>query len=285
MYRVPLKDLPGFFSMNQYPFEQLFYENKTAVELYNQFKGNIIKAIAEKKYLPVMRMCDGEFIFCVGRKRGRFIKGYKLLRHYAGKILKKNMTSWGETYSKGEYKRLRKDFPELLKRISHSGYIANFYQYSHTHFAEEYIEPMIEWYRQHGIDMNSGNFTAFIFVYVLLNGPDSLQLFKEKNILILSSFDDKKSAAVEKELKRRGANQVYFQSISATQSMLDVLDLSPYKGKVDLALIAGGIGSANILLQCEVLNTVCIDSGFALECIADATRKKERVFCTPDQEF
>ena len=87
---------------------------------------------------------------------------------------------------------------------------------------------------------------------------------------------------VHKELKNRGASNVYFKAISKNQSMIDKLNLDEYIDVVNLVLVAGGIGSANILLQCQNLNTVCIDSGFCLDCIADADKRKERIYCLPD---
>lgn len=285
MFKVRLIDLPGFKSMNQYPFEQLFFEDKTAVDLYADFKNALNSALIEKRFFPVMRMCDGEYIYCVGRKRSPTIKGPGILKFYLGLLLKKQRTSWGETYSKSENKMLKKNFAGLIREIAARGMVANHFMYSHTHFCEEYIEPMQAWYQQKGIVLNERNFTAFYFVYTLLNGPDSLAFFSGKNILVLSSFDSAKCDAVNNELKRRGAIAVYFEPISKTRSMVDKLDLDKYKNKIDLVLIAAGIGSANILLQCKALNRPCIDAGFTLECIADRTRREERIFCLPDTEY
>jgi hypothetical protein len=285
MFKVRLTNLPGFKSMNQYPFEQLFFDGKTATELYSDFKNALAGALNEKRFFPVMRMCDGEYIYCVGKKRSTGIRGIGILKFYAGLLLKKQSTSWGESYTREENKVLRKNFASLIKEISEQGIIANHFMYSHTHFAQEYIEPMRAWFQQNGIKLNSKNYTAFYFVYTLLNGPDSMAFFSSKNILVLSSFDAVKRDAVNNELKRRGAANVYFEPISKTQSMLDRLDLNKYKGKIDLVLVAAGIGSANILLQCKPLNTLCIDAGFSLECIADRTRREERIFCLPDAEY
>jgi hypothetical protein len=144
---------------------------------------------------------------------------------------------------------------------------------------------MLKWYRNHGIHINNSNYTAFYFVYALLNGPDSLLIFRNRNILIISSFVGEKQKAVEKELKKRGASSVKFQCISPTSSMLDLLDLSSYVGEIDLVLVAAGIGSANILKQCAQLSVPAIDSGFCLECIANPAKRAERIYCLPDTEF
>lgn len=285
MYKVGLFELPGFSNHNRDKLEQLFFENHTALQFYAQFTHKIFNAIEGKSFLPVMRLCDGEYIFCVGEKRNTNAGPWRLLKFYVGKLLKKQTTTWGENYSKKQKNDLKNKFTILIKQIAENGFLANHFVYSPSHFSEEYIQPMQKWFAKNEIHLNSSNYTSFYFVYVLLNGPNSLQLFKGRNILVLSSFEEGKCRAVESELKRRGTSTVFFKTISKTQSMLDKLNLTEFEGKVDLALIAGGIGSANILMQCKSLNIVCIDSGFALECMADSEKRKERKFCMPDKEF
>lgn len=285
MYKVGLTDLPGFLRYSESRLEQLFFEKGTAVEFYTDFKKRITEAIDNKTFLPVMRMCDGEYAYCVRKKPGKRQKGVQLLKHYTGRLLKRYKTVWGESYTPEQNKLLKKQFPLMLREIAAQGFIANHFLYSEGHFCEEYIVPMQQWFADNGIRLNSDNYTAFYFVYVLLNGPDSLQLFGNRNVLVLSSFNETKCAAVEQELKRRGAGHVFFKAISATQSMLDKPDLSGYVNKVDIVLIAGGIGSANLLLQSRILNAVSIDSGFSLECMANPSRRSERIFCMPDSAF
>jgi hypothetical protein len=285
MYRIPFIRLPGFSRFDNEGFEHLFPDSKSAREHYEIFKNQIIAGINCRKYTPVMRMCDGEFIYSVGRKKG-FHQGFMgTLRILLSKFFIRQTTSWGENYTRAENRQLKKRFPELLRFISERGFIANHFLYNRNHFCEEYILPMQQWYSHHGIQLNSNNYTAFYFIYVLLNGPDSLLVFRNRNILIISSFGEKKREAVEKELKRRGVSDVYFQSISPTSSMLDNLILASYVGKIDLIMIAAGIGSANILRQCELLSVPAIDSGFCLECIANPSLRSERIFCLPDTEF
>ena len=48
--------------------------------------------------------------------------------------------------------------------------------------------------------------------------------------------------------------------------------------------IGAGIGASNILCQLQLLNTVVIDAGYIIECLADPERKKQRAFCWPDKE-
>ncbi|MBK8953271.1 MAG: hypothetical protein IPM85_14375 [Chitinophagaceae bacterium] len=77
----------------------------------------------------------------------------------------------GESYTPEQNKLLKKQFPLMLREIAAQGFIANHFLYSAGHFCEEYIEPMQQWFAENGIHLNSDNYTAFYFVYVLLNGP------------------------------------------------------------------------------------------------------------------
>ena len=285
MYKIPFINLPGFRKFDNEGFEHLFPVNKSALEQYDYFKETIISGMDVHKYVPVMRMCDGEYIYSVGEKKGYHQGLIGVFKNLMYRLFRNQTTSWGENYSRTQNRQLKKRFPELLRFISEHGFIANHFVYSRHHFCEEYIDPVCKWYKKHGITINNRNFTSFYFVYVLLNGPDSLALFNNRSVLIISSFNEAKRVNVEKELKRRGAVNIYFQQISATSSMLDVLDLSSFKDKTDLVLIAAGIGSANILYQCQTLEVPCIDSGFCMECMADVAKRSERIFCLPDQDF
>jgi hypothetical protein len=285
MYRIPFVHLPGFSKFDNEGFEHLFPENKSAREQYDVFKEIILHGAATHKYVPVMRMCDGEYIYSVGRRKGYHEGILSVVKIMVAKFFRTQTTSWGENYTRSQNRQLKKKFPDLLRFISKHGFIANHFFYTRHHFCEEYIEPMQKWYAKHGIAVDSAKFTSFYFVYVLLNGPDSLSLYKDKNILVITSFPESKRQSTAAELKRRGASGVFFQEISATSSMLDNPDLSRFAGKIDLVLIAAGIGSANILVQCESLNVPCIDSGFCLECLANPAVRQERIYCVPDQEF
>jgi hypothetical protein len=115
-----------------------------------------------------------------------------------------------------------------------------------------------------------------------LNGPDCRLLYSNSRILVISSFSKEKKDNVNTELKQMGADVVYFINISPTNSMLDVIDINAFVDSVDIVLIAAGIGSSNILVQCQPLNAICIDAGFCLECLADSTIRSSRVFCLPE---
>lgn len=285
MYRIPFVNLPGFSKFDNENFEQLFPENLSARDQYEKFREAILSGMDNRKYVPVMRMCDGEYIYAVGKKKGYYQGFASVVKIQISRLLHNQPTSWGENYTRLQNLQLKRRFPQLLKHIAEHGFIANHFLYTPSHFCEQYIEPLLNWYEKHGIPVNSNTYSAFYFVYVLLNGPDSLSLYKGRSILVITSFSEEKRQSTELELKRRGANNVSFQSISATSSMLDKPDLTSFAGKVDLVLVAAGIGSANILVQCEPLQVPCIDSGFCLECLANPELRQERIYGVPDQEF
>jgi hypothetical protein len=64
--------------------------------------------------------------------------------------------------------------------------------------------------------------------------------------------------------------------------MFDDIDVAPFAGRVDLALVAAGIGSANVLMQLEPLAVPSIDTGITIECLIDPGKRLERPFLLDD---
>jgi hypothetical protein len=71
---------------------------------------------------------------------------------------------------------------------------------------------------------------------------------------------------------------VQFIEVSANAAMLDRVDLSGVQRSAELALVAAGIGSVNVLAQLEPLGIPAIDCGIALESYIDPNRRWERPF-------
>jgi hypothetical protein len=109
-------------------------------------------------------------------------------------------------------------------------------------------------------------------------------LFKDRSIAIVSSADQEKRTRIAATLLAEGSTHVQFIGISATHAMTETVDLSGLRTPVDVVLVAAGIGAANILVQLRPLNTVCIDGGICVECLAQPERKKERIFLLCDED-
>ncbi len=271
---------------------QLAFEPCLAEDWYSEFRNRIVAAMG-KNYLPVYRMADGEFIFCVGRKprlvpddatwaeslRMRVSCVIAPVVHW---LRPSEHTCWGERYSGTEHDDLMHHYVTCLRRVSEQGMLALHFVRSPSRFSEEYINPMCEWFQDHGVRIRTENYISFYFVYALLCGHDSRILFGGKSLLVVTAADSAKQVRITNALMKLGAREVQFLSISPNRSLLDKIDLAQVNDPVDIALVAAGIGSVNILDQLAPLKTVCIDAGICLECFADPSRREDRIFLKSD---
>jgi hypothetical protein len=101
---------------------------------------------------------------------------------------------------------------------------------------------------------------------------------------VVTAYDDVRKTAIERSLMAEGVTDAQFISISHGHSMFDTISLDELRLPVDIALVAAGPGSANIALQLKLLNTVTIDAGFCVDCLANPSLKWKRTFCLPDAE-
>ena len=259
-------------------FESLWHENKiiepgniyhlslskeTYQKQYNIFKEKVYNCIG-KTFLPIYRMSDGEFKFCLGKTsiKKKILSGLKISKNYSG-------TCWGESYTKKEIKSVYPYFIKSLKKISEHGLLA-------LHFLEAagferyavYTRPMCDWFDRNEIELTESNYISFYFVYALLSGGDSLGLFKNRKILIITSSYGDNFARLEKELSSRYYSEVSFYEISRSKSLLEKINLKKIDRSADVVLI--GAGSS--------LKTVCIDSGIFLEMLVNKNLNTSRLF-------
>ncbi|MBI3582495.1 MAG: hypothetical protein HY096_00915 [Nitrospinae bacterium] len=177
---------------------------------------------------------------------------------------------------------LKAHYIRCLKTVSEHGLLALHFTRSAGRFSEEYFEPMCKWFEINQIEITPENYTSFYFVYALLCGPDSKALIQNRCLLLVTSADEPKKTRIREYLISLGAKTVQFLKISPNRALLDKIDLDGVKETVDIALVAGGIDSVNILDQLKPLNTVRIDIGICMEIFAD-TSKRGRIFTVPDQ--
>lgn len=270
---------------------QLAFSRRSAKEWYAEFV-NTVQISVGRHYLPLYRMADGEFIFCLGRKpdlppRG-LTNGARLwlwAKNKARTAVRNytmcETTLWGEQYSQVSRQALMRRYIDSLQTITKCGMLALHFTRSPGCFSEQYIEPLCSWFEDNEIAVTPENYTSFYFVYALLCGPDNRALFKNRRVLAITSGGHGKCQRIEEFLCKLGASDVQFGLISSNQSMLDKVELSRFKMPIDVALVAAGIGSANILEQLKPLNTVCIDAGICMEIYADLFMRK-RIFTIPD---
>jgi len=298
--------LPGF--EKSYPkgvFKCLSFSDRSSEEWFLSFVSKVENSIG-KKFLPIYRMSDGEFQFCVGYKYPyravdepillyilRTLR--RLVKELFFKPMMKEYKTGGKNYTSDNYmykelKLLRICYKEQLKKISQKGYLSLHFtdrikSRKRRIFQQQYISPIIRWLNESGIELHEENYCPFYFVYAMLTGPFRYRIYQNKRVLIVTCYDDNKRDAITMGLKREGVINVQFLLLSqGGRAMYDKISLYSVKKPVDLVLVGGGIGASNILCQLESLNTVVIDAGYIIECLAYPERKKQRTFCWPDEE-
>jgi len=280
-YKIPLV-LDGFNPLTEYnsnelryidpnSLNQLNFEMIDAQYWYNEFRDRVVSSI-NNKYLPVYRMADGEFWFCT-----RFLESMNI-REKLKLILKsenKFQTIWKEQYSESEVQAVRMIFMDSLKFVSDNGILAiHFIDNTYSALSKD----MLKWFDKNQIVLNKDNYTSFYFVYALLTGIDRLNVFEDRNLLIITHFDDMKKEKIASYLDNIGCKSVQFYNISASKSMLEKIDLQKILAPVDVVLIGAGVGSVNILKQLNSLKTLCIDAGIILEVFANPELSNTRIF-------
>lgn len=280
----------------------LSYYNDLSVDEEFELLFNIVIENYGNKHMGIYRMCDAEYMYCVGRRvpfqlsLPRKIKYlFKTLLVNTGLINQKtghvnlvNKEVWfGESYTVAEKKQQKKKYLDDLRQLSKEGFLAPHLVYSPGQFAEEYIEPMRKYLYNNNINLNKGNYFMFYYVYIMMSVERYKKiLYQNKNVLIITAFNERnKPENIKESLLKEGAKEIYFYNISHDKSMLEVIDKDKLPANVDLVLIAAGIGSVNIINQLTHLKALCIDAGHALDCLSRPQLRKERIFLLPDNQI
>ena len=286
--------IPGF-KRGYFPgcTKTLALRKRDCEQWYNEFVDRLVAACG-RQFLPVCRMSDGEFLFLLGEQPfdirlpfsqklklslGRF-KYQLLLRGGIGAFTEGHYHS-GQ-YSAKEWRKARKKYPQAIRKISERGIIAWHLNYTNVGFQERYFPALERWLNEEKITINDVNYYPFYFVYALLTGPRRSELLRNRRVLVINGALGEKRQKIIAGLKREGVSEVLWCPISLRRSLYDIVDMRPFLGKVDLALVGAGLGKANIMLQMETLNVPCIDAGYVFQVWTDPRNKWKRVFCAPD---
>ena len=286
--------IPGF-EKTYYPGSKtLSLKKRDCAKWYNEFVDRLIAA-SGRQFLPVCRMSDGEFKFALGNQppSKRLPVGLRVKRRFLGIMERLVVEVKGfqaatapsvssGNYTKGEWFKERGRYAEMICEISRKGILALHMSYGQIPFQEHYFPALERWLKKNNIMLTDENYYPFYFVYAALTGPRRGGLLKGKRVLVVNGACGEKRRKIEHGLLRKGVSEVSWHSISLDRSLYDRLDLDPYIGKIDLALVGAGIGKPNILVQMEPLNVPCIDAGYVFEVWADPNSKWERAFCSPD---
>lgn len=269
---------------------------KNSNEWYNELVDKVINSCANK-FLPICRFGDGEYILLLGeqpydfrlsfvQKLRREISRYKEMIILRGGFAPRTIGHYhsGE-YSRRELRQAHLEIPKLVREISRKGILALFFNYTNVPFYEKYLPALEYCFEENNICINRDNYCAGYFVYAMLTGPRRGELLKDRRVLVVNGAQGEKKQKIIEGLKREGVSEVFWCPISWKRSLYDVIDVTPFIGKVDLAFVGAGIGKFNIFPQLEPLNVPCIDAGFVFEIWVDPKNKWERPFCASDDDW
>jgi len=288
-------EIPGFLR-HYVPVKTLALSQRNCGEWFHGFVDRVIAACGHR-YLPVCRMSDGEFRFCVGDQlpsvRLPWLKRQKIvLRRRVSNILKggqffaatQKTVSSGE-YSKEEWQDAQARYAVFCRKISENGILALHLSYGPTPFQEHYLPAFKQWLLDSAITLTEDNYVPFYFVYAMLTGSRKTEVFQRRRVLVVHSATGVKQQHIIDSLKREGVSEVHWCSISSSRSLFDLIDISGCMGRVDIAVVGAGVGKPNILFQLKALQVPCIDAGYVFEVWANPENRWRRAFCVPDEKF
>ena len=217
--------IPGF--EKSYPkgmFKCLSFSDRPSEEWFLSFVDEVENAIG-KRFLPIYRMGNGEFMFCVGyryqyRANGESLSLYaiRMLRSTLGRLRqclfrKRSVFRTGNLIISGDYTRqemksMRRSYIEQLRSIGEQGYLA--LKFSHRRdfvFTQQYFVPMVRWLETQDINLHGNNYVPVYFIYAMLTGPFRRRIYQERRVLVITSYDDAKREAINQGVGTRGGGQ------------------------------------------------------------------------------
>lgn len=290
---IPLR-IPGFLSYWSPGVATLAPAEIESETWFVRFVDRVESASRARRFLPVIRMSDGEYSLLLGAQRpSRRERGGRRIKRWAGYLLRaawrrsgySGFTAPGVSvgrYTHREVLLARRIYAEVLPRIAGEGILAMHLSHGRTPFQEHFHPALQAWLKQHEISLTLENYVPFYFVYALLRGPQRGRVLAGRRILVVQGAVGGKRERIMAALRREGAASVAWCGISTDRSLFDVLDLGPWAGQVDLVLVGGGVGKPNLFRQLERLGVPCLDAGYVFEVWADPDKARDRVVMQPD---
>jgi hypothetical protein len=260
---------------------------------FERFAVRVREAVG-RRYLPVCRMSDGEFLLLFGfqppsvrhtvsrRLKIRVLQSLEMVRHRLGGF--RAHTAPGVSSGAMSYAERQALVPVLSSQfadIARNGILGLHLSYGSTPFQEQYFPPLGRWLKENAVTLTIDNYVPFYFVYGLLRGPRFRELIGGRRVLVVNSATAAKREAITRTLLAEGAQHVEWLTISATRSFADRLDLSHLHDTPDICLLGAGVGKAALFSQLERLGIPCVDAGYAFEVWADPQKQWHRPYMVP----
>lgn len=291
-YSVP-HDVPGF-TIPDAKRTFAFAPQPIQSEAWFQAFADRVESAIGREFLPVCRMSDGEYLFRFGwqphlstepawRRVGAKARHALLsLRPQRGFHAGHRGRYQSARYTLDEQREGLAKFDSAARHLTKNGVLALHLSHEEHSFQERFYPSVASWLRELDLPLNTDNYVPFYFVYALLTGPARHAILSDRTVLVINGSTGEKRERIIAGLLREGARAVHWEPISPARSLFDKIDVSAWRGKVDLALIGAGVGKVNILPQLEQLEVPCVDAGYVFEVWADPQSSRERFYCTPD---
>ena len=282
-----LNDYQKFDKQNRKVF---LIEDQNCDYMLELFFKRILNVIKEKKHFPIIRLADGEYQFLLGTNELNFRKPkiklvYHIFKQYYEKLFNKRFEAKSRTYTSGRYD-IKKSKIDIIKKysislqnISKKGILAIYTIIKPDFYTEQYLPKLEEFFKNNNINLNSDNYVPFYFVYILLTNKRYKAIYENKNIHLITYYDEIKKTKIEKTLKSFNINEITWTKISEDNSLNDIISTKKIKNNVDIIFVGGGLGKVNIFNQLDDFPALIIDAGYIFETWKHPELIKERDYC------
>lgn len=263
---------------------------------FDTFKNQILKSINEKKFLPVCKFGDGEFIFMNNgidkidyrlklKAKIRILINNILIRSNLIKFKPFTVNAYSSgKYSHSEVRSLNVKYKKGMKFVLESGVLATSALIGKVPFGERFFELFANYIIDNKIKISSLNHVPFIFVYALFAGKSKFEIFYSKNVLIINSFNNDQKKIITNKLKSFGAKEIFYSNISSDRSAFDKLDIKDDQN-FDLILIGAGVGKLLHFEHLSRFKVPCIDIGYIFQTWLEPNSSSQRAFCSSNDDY
>ena len=286
-YKFNLKDYKNFDSEDRKVY---LFEDKNCDDLLDAFYKKIDNLIGRKEHFPIIRIADGEFQFLLGKNEFNLRKPlYLLVKNLAGELYRKlfrvKFEARSRTYTSGVYSQsdrhnVKNQYSECLKHISEKGILALYTIIKPGFYTEQYLPHLFSFFDKYNINLNENNYIPFYYIYIILTNNKYSKIYKDKNVHLITSFDDERKTKIERTLKSLGVKSITWTNISRDRSLFDTVNANDIDQNVDIIFVGAGIGKVNIFNQLKSVKTLIIDVGYIFETWQEPELKKERDYCS-----
>ena len=253
------------------------------------FYKKVSTAILNKDYLPIIRIADGEYQFLLGKNEFNTRKPLLfLIKNLLGELYRKligaKFEAKSRTYTSGVYsnkdiKYVKQKYSMCLKHISKNGFIALYTIIKPNFYTEQYLPKLYKFFKKNDIELSTENYVPFYFIYIILTNRKYSEIYKNRNIHLITNFNSEKKFKIEKSLYELGAKSISWSLISRDKSLFDKIDLNSIEEDVEIIFVGAGVGKVNIFNQLINIKALIIDAGYIFETWQDPSLRLERDYC------